>query len=151
MKTIYIIPFILMACGQPPTNVTVDSELKPYFASFERDIGKDTSGVSGAFVDTENQPNKLGETVAECIIYPDGSKTINVDPDYWKNSTEEQRKETIYHELGHAFGLPHYLGYISGSMVNCPISIMNPYTFGYLIDCFTNNEAYYFNELKSHL
>jgi hypothetical protein len=152
---ICLIVLILTSCAppNPPSPVVVDPVLQPYLTSFETDVGVSTDGISVDFANTETNPNPLGETVGECILYSNNTKVIQIDSGYWTTASAEQRKQLIYHELGHcAMGLGHTPGYIaSGGMNGCPISIMDPYVFSNLIGCLSSNESYYFNELRSHL
>lgn len=137
---------LLAGCGQPPPNVSVDPQLKPYFNSFESNIGGYTADISAQFADTENQPNPLGETVAECMVYDDGAKLIQVDPNFWNTANEDQREQTIFHELGHcSLGLKHITTLQNNG---CPVSIMYPYAFG--DPCYTTHHEYYMGELASH-
>lgn len=154
-KLIYLSLLFLFSCAppNPPNPVVVDPVLQPYLTSFSSDIGVSTDGISVGFSDTENNPNPLGETVGECTLYSNGAKVIQIDSGYWVSASQEQRKQLVYHELGHcAMGLGHTPGYISGGVMNnCPISIMDPYVFSNLIGCMSGNESYYYQELESHL
>lgn len=153
MKYIYlaILAGLMAGCAKPAP-IVVDPVLAPYFASFSQNIGVDTSGISAGFANTETTPNPLGEVIGECNSYSDGTRTIQIDSDFWANATDDQREQVMYHELSHcSMYIGHTPGYIiGGPMNNCPTSIMNPYVFGNAIDCYTNNKAYYYKELRSH-
>lgn len=148
MKSIFSLTLlILTACGQSPKPVVVDPALAPYMKSFETDVGYNTGGVSATFATLNSVSNPLGETVGECELFSDGSKSILIDPNYWATIDQNGKTELMYHELGHAFGLVH----ITTTLYNgCPTSIMYPYVFGEN-SCFYTNTAYYFKELASHI
>ncbi len=133
----------ICACGKAP--VSVDPALQPYFASFETDVGFSTDGINAEFA-TNLENNPLGETVGECMIYTDGTRTIRIDSAYWAKIDNDSKTELMYHELGHcSMGLGHTPGYQANG---CPVSIMNPYTFANP-GCFGSDKSYYFQELDS--
>ena len=144
-----ILAGLLAGCGKP-TPVTVDPVLAPYFASFTQNTGADTNGISAKFADTSTTTNPLGETVGECQLYSDGTRVIQIDSNYWASITSDQKEQLVFHELGHcSLYLGHTPGDMSGGSMNgCPISIMDPYSFGQLINCYTGNKSYYYQELK---
>lgn len=148
MRLAFVLSILMLsACGQPIAPAVVDPKLAPYLASFETDIGASSAGINAQFADTENVPGTLGEVVGECVFSSDGSRTIQVDTKYWASIDESQRIQLMYHELGHC---ALYMGHITTYQSDhCPTSIMFPYTFGDQ-PCFTENEAYYFQELSSH-
>ena len=143
-----LLALLFTACGKP---FTVDPQLQPYFGRFEQKIGVSAGDISAEFADTTKEVNPLGEMVAVCTIYTDGSRIIQVDAIYWATLADGQREQLVFHELGHcALYLQHTPGNISGGAMNgCPISIMNPYAFGGEIDCYDANPAYYYQELRS--
>lgn len=147
--TYYIFILAFVGCGQSPSTqpVTVDPALAPYLTSFETNIGASAAGINVGFADTETTPNPLGETIGECQMWSDGTRTIQVDSAYWATASESDRTELMYHELGHC---ALYLQHITTLQASgCPTSIMYPYDFGNYL-CFTGNESYYFQELGSH-
>lgn len=145
MKNLFLALSLLSICACGKTPVSVDPALQPYFTSFETDVGSSTTGINAEFAtNLENSP--LGETVGECVIYTDGTRTIRIDSKYWAKADADSKTETIYHELGHC---SMNLGHTSGYRANgCPVSIMNPYTFTNP-GCFGSNKFYYFQELES--
>jgi hypothetical protein len=159
MRSAWALTIVILAgCGQASQfmPVTVDPALAPYLASFERDIGASTAGISAAFADTETQANPLGETIGECITWVDDSGTvvarnIQVDAAYWAGASADARLELMYHELGHcALNMQHITTFQGNG---CPTSIMYPYEFGDAWQgspCFASEMSYYFSELSSH-
>ena len=148
----WLISVLLFSCGPNPNisstqPVTVDPVLQPYFDAFQTTIGYPSSGINGQFADTESNPNPLGETIGECTIYSDGTRTIQIDSGFWARADESERIQLIFHELGHcALNLQHIVTELPSG---CPTSIMYPYTFGDNA-CYTSNLTYYFQELASH-
>lgn len=136
----FLISLSLLACGRP--SAKVDPILKPYFLSFETNVGATTEYIDAEFISIE-PPN-----VGLCQTYDSGdNKKITVDPAYWANASESQRQQLIYHELGHCvLGLAHVTTF---KVDQCPTSIMYPYTFGDSY-CYSNERNYYFQELESH-
>jgi len=144
-----LLALLLTACGQSGQEAhtfSVDPDLAPYFVSFAKNIGHNTENIAASF-----QSLQL-PMVGQCILYSDGTKAIQIDRTYWNSIGDDQKEQLMWHELGHcSMGLQHTPGFISsGPMVGCPVSIMNPDVFSYLIDCYTNNKAYYYQEIQSH-
>lgn len=133
-----IVPFLfLTACGAGPKHV--DPALLPYFQRFETLTGVATAGVSGSI-----------ETVPAVRIGECYNGAVRIDTAYWDKATDDQREETVFHELGHcAMGLRH-VGKVDGI---CPVSIMYPLEFG-LSACYSVYKEHYAAELvleyKSH-
>jgi hypothetical protein len=80
---------------------------------------------------------------AQCRIFEDGYRQIEVDANFWATATDSQKEQTVYHELGHCvFGRTHNRLFFPDG---CPKSIMNPYTFGE--PCLTQHFGEYIQEL----
>jgi hypothetical protein len=133
-----LIPILaLVACGKQEP-IVVDTILASYFDRFVRDVGASVQGISGSF-GTITLP-----AVAYCTISTDG-RSITVDRTFWNKSSENQREELIYHELGHcALNRDHDSSMQQNSF--CPYTIMYPYSFGDS-ECYANEKPYYFHEL----
>jgi hypothetical protein len=87
---------ILSSCG-PSLNYS--EEFKPYVQRFERDTGYAVD-VPISF------QKQQGFVIGVCYTYSSGERKINIDPDYWKETEtnpkkDEMRESLIYHELGH--------------------------------------------------
>ncbi len=135
MRSEFFLLLFLVGCGP----AIVDPKLAPYFQRFSTAIGVDTNGVNGAFVPVTRP------AIAQCVI--DGSRTVQVDPDYWATMDDNGKEELLFHELGHCvLFLQHIFTFLPNT---CPTSIMYPYIFGDS-ECYINNRQYYWNELKSH-
>lgn len=141
MRKVLFAFILLMATGcgkQDPAKV--DTELRPYFDRFAQSVGKGTEGVSGSFASLK------APTAAVCSIR-DGYRAIQVDRAYWDAASEDAREETIFHELGHCALFLKHIEALDTS--GCPVSIMNPYTFGNTW-CYYTGKAHYYQELASH-
>ena len=140
MRLLLITAVLLAGCGKPVANVSVDEQLAPYFVRFTQEIGVSSDGIDAVFADLDPS------IIARCSVYDSGTRLIEVDSKKWAKSSENQREETIVHELGHcALYLDHRPGI---NAHGCPLSIMNPYAFGDTA-CYASNKPYYFRELKS--
>lgn len=139
MRITVLALLLLCGCGKEPT-VTVDAILVPYLDSFSADTGVSAERVSATFGQVTLP------AVAYCVVMGN-EKSVIVDKTFWDRSSENQRQELIYHELGHC---AMNLGHIPERQVGgCPYSIMFPYTFGDS-DCYVSHKPYYFWELGSH-
>lgn len=138
-----LIPFIIFACCTIDLDLPsgIDSELLPYFKSFEELTHKSTSGVKAGFssIPPENDKNIL----AYC--YP-RFKAIAVNSNIWNTLGDLGKEQVMFHELGHcAGGLEHIDTLTAGG---CPLSIMYPAGFGDTY-CYFTFRSYYINELKN--
>lgn len=105
---------IAAGCGKMPL---MDPALIPYAQEFEHVIGRDTSDATLIFMPLE--PPVVGECEME-------TKTVRIDPTFWKTAVEVQRQELIFHELGHCIlNRDHNNAQFAD---HCPKSIMNEYT-----------------------
>lgn len=100
----YILPLLLVGCA----GVNVDPELKGYIDEFDREIGTN-SFVNATFV--PYMPNKTESNLLGVCLYS-GSvfapNTIQVDRGDWDFMTDTERKQLMWHELGHCvLGLKH--------------------------------------------
>lgn len=69
---------------------------------------------------------------------------IQIDPDFWNKSSNEQREELLFHELGHCIlGRDHIETMLK---YNTPKSVMYPYVFE---SAYKKHREYYVNELKN--
>lgn len=140
-----IVLILLSACGKAQVSTDggaiVDSELAPYFDRFDSDIGANTSGIN-AYMAPQTYP-----TIAQCILYSNGRRDIQVDPTIWNNADDSAREQILFHELGHCALFLDHISTLNSS--NCPVSVMYPYAFGDS-SCYLNNRQVYYDELKSH-
>ena len=154
MQTIkYLLPLLLVSCGRDTgkliapkqTNAdfryTREQILEPWFKSFEQTYGIGTRSIATQFI-------KIEDAVGQCHIWSDGSKRIDIDPDYWNSIPDLAKENLIFHELGHcALDLAHNENKIELEDDSIPESIMYPYVFGmnWNYKAFRN---YYLKELK---
>lgn len=146
---------LCVACGQSPLDhvkapnpdkpftFALEAELIPYWARFTESVNAKSSHVAGFF-------KKLDKpTVGLCTSYEEGSRKIEIDPDYWQSVNALGKEQLVFHELGHcALNLDHnsnMLDLHEAGMI--PASIMYPYVFGEepYYEEFRN---YYIKELK---
>lgn len=60
--------------------------------------------------------------LGRCLKYSNGNRLIQIDPSYWTELNDSERKVLIYHELGHCvLGRPHS----DKRELNIPLSMMN--------------------------
>jgi hypothetical protein len=69
---------------------------------------------------------------------------IEIDPDFWFESSDVKKEELLFHELGHCILNRDHLDEKINYYV--PKSIMYPYVFGY---AYTKYRSYYVDELKN--
>lgn len=141
MKYLLIL-FLLSACGP---KVTIDPQLLPYFERFQQKVGVSYAGVTGEITDLSSVDS--GDAVGLCTV-GGNTKTIQIDSTFWSTAVDSAKEQTIAHELGHC---AMNLGHIPTRDENegaCPTSIMYPFAFGQTM-CYTGNEDYYYNELKT--
>lgn len=124
---------VLSACGQAPKHV--DASLRPYFERFEAVTGVATAGVSGEFVALP--PGTYGV----CLTNYSNTYAVQIDPVKWAASSEDQREETVFHELGHCAMRLKHKGLTDEH--GCPSSIMYPFAFGDGQCYAAHKEAYY--------
>jgi hypothetical protein len=143
MRYVYfLMALTLIGCGKPEAvSSAVAPELAPLVSKFAQDVGVEADGVEVAFADLKIP------TVGLCLAFSNGRKTIQIDNAYWAKASDDEKEQTVYHELGHCIlGLDHNAALNS---YGCPISIMYPYTFGNS-NCYYYNKAYYYQELMPH-
>ncbi len=80
----------------------VEEEMIDYFTSFaiegeERGlvIDWDVERIATQLVHIEE------DAIGRCLTYEDGSKVINIDKEFWDNSSNLEKEFLIFHELGH--------------------------------------------------
>ena len=142
MKTILAL-LILIGCSTPPYKQpnykpqnTINSEFIPYLEDYEYYYKGKVRHIPINFESLD------GNTVGLCG-YRNGKIFILIDPDYWLKSTELEKLQLFFHELGHChLGRGHYnLKYSD----ECPISFMHKTTFDN--DCIDRHFDAYIEEL----
>lgn len=104
-------------------NVTTNPIFQPYISEFESYYGASVAAVPIAF-------SKLEPTIAGVCHYlkvgngPIEWGYIEIDQEYWKEISEKQKIDLIFHELGHCvLGRDHVT---PNGVEWCPKSFMNP-------------------------
>ena len=131
---------MLASCGKvDPNRVTVvDEAFIPYISRFEAEIEVSADGIDMNFSDLK------GNIVGVCEV---GWKerSVLIDKEFWDSSSESEKEELIYHELGHcAMNLDHDSELIKDG--GCPKSIMYPEMLGSCYPLFLDT---YKKELRS--
>lgn len=137
-RPVFALLLLLGGCarGNHHDIVGIDSTFQPYYDSFGATYGIYV-GVPIGFM------TLAAPMDGQCRTYNDGYRQIAIDPTYWQSASEADRKNVIWHELGHClFNRLHNRLTLSDG---CPKSIMNPYTFG--DPCMTRHFAEYVQEL----
>ena len=136
MKSLIVLSLLLSACGKAP-EINVDPDIEIYFQKFTQDTGKEVKDISAMF-------NPMARpTIAMCIFMGD-TRRIEVDRTYWDESSDDDREQIIYHELGHC---ALYRGHNNAlNQYKCQASIMHQYIFAES-PCYKMNKLYYFQEL----
>lgn len=127
-----------LGCQRGPKRdiVGIEPAMQPYYDIFNAAYGLHVM-VPIAFVSIK------APTVGKCTVFDDGYKQIAIEPSYWMNATEAEKKELVFHELAHCvFGRTHNHNYL---LDGCPASITNPYVFG--DPCISLHWTEYINEL----
>lgn len=132
----------LASCGQSPPATAIDADLAPYFEMFENAIGVSTEGISGKI--DEISSAYLGTCTLDEAA---NIKLVEINKYYWARSTDDERENTVFHELGHcAMGLSHIN---TLDKYGCPTSIMYYAEFPHQY-CFELFRQNYYDELRSH-
>lgn len=126
----------ISACAAPQVQTYTDPEFIPYLLEFQADYSINVTNYPIQFAILP-QPR-----IAQC-----GYPQILVDPSEWAKLSENIKKVTIYHELGHCvFHRDHDSAWIVDEMgYSVPRSIMHP-TMNYQLG-FKWNWQYYKDEL----
>lgn len=107
---------------------------QPIVTEFERDYGQQIRTMRIDF-DYNMGPGVVGY----CHI-AESPRRISINPAYWDSFTDAQKKQTLYHELGHCE--------LNRKHVQDPNSIMFPYTYNdYMAEDWNANPDEYLEEL----
>lgn len=146
---------VLKRKSESRKNSTSNSVFSTYIAEFES-TAKSVYGASSFSIG--DIPVNFGDTTNDsfdgvCIEYSGGQKEVIVKESWWKTADTLQKKQMIFHELGHCrLGREHNSETIqSGSGETIKISIMNPvipasyhyqrYQSGYDQELFTTDKS----------
>lgn len=96
---LFICLLSLTACGRPKNT---PAEFKEYYDRFKKVFKVDPSNVEIVFKDSLD--NIGGSVVGACY----GNDYIEIDKEFWDESSDEGREKLVFHELGHcALGFDH--------------------------------------------
>ena len=136
-------------CGSAPASSAtpqIDPAFSDYVNRFEQasaQAGRPTqvSNVSMAFGQVASEGEADGR--GQCVIVTGQTPTVTISPDAWNSSTDAEREQLVFHELGHCvFGLVHVAGITDQGI---PQSIMDPSEISGAI--YTQYHAYYMTTL----
>jgi hypothetical protein len=134
---------IMTGCGN--SVVREVGEFEPYVARFEAE-----AAARGAPVTVEDLKIVQGELEdprerAVCEIGGTRTPTITVDPQAWADSTEAEREELIFHEMGHCVLRRKHDTALD--LEGKPKSLMHPLKIG--TDTYLSQQTVYLDELFS--
>lgn len=135
------------ACGVAPKHnatVSIDPTFTEYVARFE-----DAAHQAGHKVRVNDLIVAFGDTGSNtetrglCAFAEGETPAVTINQQAWDSSTDDEREELIFHELGHCLlGLKHVAGINTDGI---PASIMNPVEITSAI--YAQNRAYYLHTL----
>lgn len=140
-----IFSLVASACGSEHDykDKKIDSEFKDLIELFEKE--QDVKVDVDVIFNSLNPP-----TVGMCYFFRDTTtqdKTgvrIEIDPEFWFDSSKITKEELLFHELGHCIlDRDHDTTVLYGTI---PKSVMYPYVFTTSYSLF---REYYVNELKN--
>lgn len=141
--------FTATGCGTAPSHtaaVQVDPELSQYVTRFQQAASDNghampISDLSLSFGQVDTAGESGGRGV--CVVAAGETPTVTISADAWAASTEAEREELVFHELGHCLlSLQHVAGVNSQGI---PESIMDPTAITGAI--YSQNRAYYLSTL----
>lgn len=113
-QLIYMTLVLLSACGKV---YQVDADFQPYVAEFERLGVKKVDNLIIEYGETSN-----ASAGATCYL-GSGTPRIAVDKEGWSQIHDSQRRQTLFHEMGHCvLNREHTTDRFED---NCPKSYMN--------------------------
>lgn len=146
MKLLFLL--LLVSCGKndflnmqgEPKKHNTDKTFLDYVKNFESINGKIKSSI--IFGDLKSPQ------VGVCKKWNNSSyREVEIDRNFWNNSSDEKREQLILHELGHCeLNLNREDSFLDD---NCPASVMRSYVFfdHEINNCFVPNFKYYLDEL----
>jgi hypothetical protein len=118
--------FAAVGCGKAQQDVV---EIDPAFQSYLADFLHE-GAAHGRTIEVKSLKIQFGATKsaserAFCVHGGDSVPTITVNQQSWNNSTDAEKENTIFHELGHCL---LNQGHRSGvDAFGLPVSLINPY------------------------
>jgi len=98
-KILNILFFILIGCTAGFTsinNTNIDPAFNKYIVNYQKlKHGYINKQISMLF------STLPGHTIGLCTIYDNGERYIQIDPEFWFNTTDNDKQTLIFHELGH--------------------------------------------------
>lgn len=131
-----------------PFTYKLEPEFVPYYEKFSQTYKVDVKYIAGWFGDTKAQSK--GWAVGICFSSDNkATNHIEINKEYWDNSSDNGKEQLIYHELQHCYNNKLH----DSTMLDIqgygkiPASIMYPVAFGeqWFYETF---KEYYFKELK---
>lgn len=117
-------------CGSAPAHtpsVQVDPELSSYVARFEQAAADNghamqVTDLSMSFGQVDAAGESGGRGV--CVAVTGQTPSVTISPDAWAASTDAEREELVFHELGHCLLSRTHVAGINAQGI--PESIMDP-------------------------
>ena len=100
IKLILVLSLFVMGCSRTIPSVFIDKEFIPYVEMYKVDkkLYTGISKIKRINIKFNQTPKGF---IGVCRIFGILTRTIEVNPDYWNNVSDNARQELIYHELGH--------------------------------------------------
>jgi hypothetical protein len=143
----------LSACGAAPSNSGSSSSAGVQAAGFEQYVTafEQNSAQYGAPVQVTDLTIRFGQVDASgesrgrgvCEYSAGSTPTITISQTAWESSTESEREELVFHELGHCvLHKTHQAGITEAGI---PQSLMNPAKIDGSV--YSKNKAFYLSKL----
>lgn len=124
----------------------VEPEFKPFVEEFEK---KCNCKIEMEII-FDNLDGFSEETAGVCNFFYGPSKVILIQRKYWKYYTEENKRQLIFHELGHCeLGKQHNERKMEVDGRDLPYSFMYPSMFDYPENLKEHYDNELFNEMSS--
>jgi len=95
--------FVFMSCSEDEDAIFVDEEIAEYYDRFEAEAEIRNLNINLDSLEIEAFIRSIitQTVIGQCQSNDDGSRTIVVDRNFWKESDDLLREFLIFHELGH--------------------------------------------------